>query len=124
MFDLRSYARYVLVKINFSVRKELLTRSIKSYIDALTRKVGLFTVSACHTPGHYTQKPGIVTKGFGEHAGVATIVQGTKVQEDSCPRDFCPMKQLSKQTLVQGDCCPRKRLLVKSLLKLIFLFFY
>ena len=28
------------------------------------------TVSAFHTPGHYTQKPGIVTHVFGEHAQV------------------------------------------------------
>ena len=27
-------------------------------------------VSAFHTPGHYTQKPGIVTRVFGEHAQV------------------------------------------------------
>ena len=46
------------------------------------------------------------------------------VQGDSCPRDFCPMTQLSKQTFVQGDFCPRKCLTVKSLLKLIFLFLY
>ena len=39
--------------------------------------------------------------------GVATIVQGTVVQGDSCPRNFCPMTQLSKQTFVQGDFCPR-----------------
>ena len=38
--------------------------------------------------------------------GVATIVQGTIVHEDSCPRDFCPMAQLAKQTIVQGDFCP------------------
>ena len=41
--------------------------------------------------------------------GVATIVQGTLVQGDSCPRDFCPMTQLSKQTIVQGDFCPRSK---------------
>ena len=41
--------------------------------------------------------------------GVATIVQGTIVQEDSCPRDFCPMTQLAKQTIVQGDFCPRSK---------------
>ena len=56
--------------------------------------------------------------------GVATIVQGTIVQGDSCPRDFCPMTQLSKETIVQWDFCPRKLLPVKSLLKLIFLIFY
>ena len=56
--------------------------------------------------------------------GVATIVQGTIVQGDSCPRDFCPMTQLSKETIVQWDFCPRKLLPVKSLLKLFFLIFY
>ena len=35
--------------------------------------------------------------------GVATFVQGTIVQGDSCPRDFCPMTQLSKQTFVKGS---------------------
>ena len=56
--------------------------------------------------------------------GVATIVQGTIVQGDSCPRDFCPMTQLSKETIVQWDFCPRKLLPVKSLFKLFFLIFY
>ena len=55
--------------------------------------------------------------------GVVTIVQGTIVQGDSCPRDFGPMTQLSKQTIGQGDFCPRKCLPVKTLLKLIYLFF-
>ena len=41
--------------------------------------------------------------------GVATIVQGTIVQGDSCPRDFSPMTQLSKQTIFQGDFCPRSK---------------
>ena len=35
------------------------------------------------------------------HHGVATIVQGTIVQGDGCPRDFCPMSQLSKENIVQ-----------------------
>ena len=46
---------------------------------------------------------------------------------NNCPRENCPRRQLSKgllsnDTVVQADFCPRKRLLVKSLLKLIFLF--
>ena len=41
--------------------------------------------------------------------GVATIVQGAIVQGDSCPRDFCPMTQLSKQTIVHGDFGPRSK---------------
>ena len=41
--------------------------------------------------------------------GVATIFQGTIVQGDSCPRDFCPMTQLSKPTFVQGDFCTRSK---------------
>ena len=55
--------------------------------------------------------------------GAATIVQGTFVQGDSSPRDISPMTQLSKQTIVQENFCSRRRLPVKSLLKLIFLFF-
>ena len=56
--------------------------------------------------------------------GVATIVQGSIVQGDSCQRDFCPMTQLSKETIVQWYFCPRRLLPVKSLFKLIFLIFY
>ena len=56
--------------------------------------------------------------------GIAIIVQETIFQGNSCPRDFCPMSQLSKQTIVQGDFCPTKHLPVKSLLTLIFLFLY
>ena len=57
-----------------------------------------------------------------EKDGVATIVHGTIVQGDSCPRDFCPMTQLSKQTIVRGDFFPRKHLPVKSLLNTFVLF--
>ena len=56
-------------------------------------------------------------------SGVETIVQGTFVQGDFCPRrllskedycprktivqgDICPRRQLSKETIVQGDFCP------------------
>ena len=42
--------------------------------------------------------------------GVATIVQGTVVQGDSCPRDFYPMTKLSKKAI-----CPRTLLAFKSL---------
>ena len=48
---------------------------------------------------------------------------------NNCPRDHCPRRQLSKGLLshdivVKASFCPRKRLrlLVKNLLKLIFLF--
>ena len=41
--------------------------------------------------------------------GAATIVQGTIVQGHGCPREFCPMTQLSKQTIFQGDFCPRSK---------------
>ena len=43
-------------------------------------------------------------------SGVSMIVQETIVQGDSCPRDFCPITQLSKETFVQWDFCPRKLL--------------
>ena len=44
---------------------------------------------------------------WGGGSGTATIVQGAIVQGDNCPRDFCPSRQLSKETIVQGDYCPR-----------------
>ena len=44
----------------------------------------------------------------GGGSGTATIVQGAIVQGDNCPRDFCPRRQLSKETIVQGDFFPRK----------------
>ena len=50
-------------------------------------------------------------------SGVATIAQG-KI----CQRDFCPMTQLSKETIDQWDFCPRKLLQVKSFLRIIFVF--
>ena len=56
--------------------------------------------------------------------GVATIVQGTLVQGDSCPRDFCPMTQLSKQTIVQGDFCPRSKFDEMIAAHIIFLSLY
>ena len=49
-------------------------------------------------------------------SGVETIVQGTFVQGDFCPRrllskeDYCPRRHLSKETIVQGDNCPRRLL--------------
>ena len=52
--------------------------------------------------------------------GVATFVQGTIVQGDSCPRDFCPMTQLSKQTIVQGDFCPRSKFDIVKAAHIIF----
>ena len=44
---------------------------------------------------------------YNDIIGGATIVQGAIVQGDNCPRDFCPSRQLSKETIVQGDYCPR-----------------
>ena len=41
--------------------------------------------------------------------GVVTIVHGTIVQGDSCPREFCPSTWMSKQTIVQSDFCPRSK---------------
>ena len=59
----------------------------------------------------------------GYFIGVATLVQGTIVQGDSCPWDFCPMTQLSKESFVQCDFYPKKLLPDKSLLKKDFSYF-
>ena len=42
--------------------------------------------------------------------GVATIVQGTIVQGDRCPRRKLSKGLLSNDTVVQADFCPRRLL--------------
>ena len=48
------------------------TFAVNATIQQLQKEVLLSAkaVSAFHTPGHYIQKPGIVTHVFGEHAQV------------------------------------------------------
>ena len=38
---------------------------------------------------------------------------------NNCPREFCPMTQLSKQTIVPGDFCTKKLLPIKIFLYLL-----
>ena len=53
-------------------------------------------------------------------SGVETIVQGTFVQGDFCPRrllskeDYCPRK-----TIVQGDNCPRRLLSKETIVQVL-----
>ena len=69
-------------------------------------------------------------------SGVETIVQGTFVQGDFCPRrllskedycprktivqgDICPRRQLSKETIVQRDNCPRRLLSKETIVQVL-----
>ena len=51
--------------------------------------------------------------------GFAKFVREMIVQGDSCPWDFCPKTELSKETIFRCDFCPRKVLPVKSFAQII-----
>ena len=125
--NIASFLQPYLSRLNLSFLKCFFLNIIENVHEGVKLKVDLkldlfvvkqktvhyLPISLVKKPYNFLMRP----------SGVSTIVQETIVQGDSCPRDFCPITQLSKQAFVQGDFCPRKRFLVKSLLKLIFLFF-